>query len=179
LLGQNSKILWFTGLSGSGKSTIANKVEEILHDKGFTTYLLDGDNIRTGLNSDLKFSDADRKENIRRVGEVAKLFVDTGVIVLASFISPYRDDRHMVRQMVEKIEFLEIYVNCPIEICEERDAKGLYKKARAGEIKNFTGIDSDYEAPERPDMEIQSDKISANDAADKIVKYILKKLELD
>ena len=179
LLAQNSRILWFTGLSGSGKSTIANLVEKILHDKGFTTYILDGDNIRTGLNKDLGFSDADRKENIRRIGEVSKLFIDAGVIVLTAFISPFRDDRQMVRAMVEKFEFIEIYINCPLEVCEERDPKGLYKKVRAGEIKDFTGISSEFEVPDRPEIEIQSDKISASDAAEKIVKHILKKLELD
>lgn len=178
LLGQHSQILWFTGLPASGKSTIAGRVEELLHEQGFTTYLLDGDNIRAGLNKDLSFSGEDRRKNIRRVAEVAKLFVDCGVIVLAAFISPYRSDRQMVAKMVEKGEFTEIYINCPLEVCEERDPKGLYKKARAGELKDFTGVDAPFEAPERPPIEIQSDKMSVEEAAEKIVKVMKKKLQL-
>jgi adenylylsulfate kinase len=139
--GHKSAILWFTGLSGSGKSTLAHAVEERLFEMGVHTYVLDGDNIRTGLNKDLGFSAEDRKENIRRIGEVAKLFVDAGIMTLTAFISPYKQDRQFVRSLVKKGEFIEIYVKCPLEICERRDVKGLYKKARRGIIKNFTGID--------------------------------------
>ena len=179
LLAQNSKIIWFTGLSGSGKSTIAGRVEEMLNERGFLTYLIDGDNIRGGLNSNLGFSDEDRKENIRRIGEVAKLFVDAGVIVLAVFISPFKADRKFVRDLVDKGEFIEVFVNCPLEVCETRDPKGLYQKARAGEIKDFTGISSPFEIPERPEIEIRSDQESAEQAAEKIVRLIKPKIELD
>jgi adenylylsulfate kinase len=178
LLGQKPVILWFTGLPASGKSTIAGKVEELLHERGFATYLLDGDNIRTGLNKNLGFSDEDRNENIRRISEVAKLFVDAGVIVLAAFISPFISDRKKIREMVAKDEFIEIYINCPIEIAEQRDPKGLYKKARAGEIKDFTGINSPFEAPVNPEIEILSDCLMAKQAAEKIMKVILPKIEL-
>jgi adenylylsulfate kinase len=179
LLAQNSKILWFTGLSGSGKSTIAGRVEEMLNEKGFLTYLLDGDNIRNGLNSNLAFSDEDRSENIRRIGEVAKLFVDAGVVVLAAFISPFKKDRQFVRGRVDKGEFIEIFVNCPVEICEQRDPKGLYKKARAGEIKDFTGVNAPFEVPENPEIEIRSDQMDVEQAAEKIVRLIKPKIELD
>ncbi|WP_457755224.1 adenylyl-sulfate kinase, partial [Thermovibrio ammonificans] len=144
LKGHKSFILWFTGLSGSGKSTLSHKVEEKLYEMGVHTYVLDGDNIRQGLNKDLGFSEEDRRENIRRIGEVAKLFVDAGVAVLTAFISPYRRDREFVRNLVDKGDFIEVYVKCPLEVCEQRDPKGLYKKARAGQIKNFTGIDDPY-----------------------------------
>jgi adenylylsulfate kinase len=173
LLGQTPILLWFTGLSGSGKSTIAGKVEEHLHEQGFATYLLDGDNVRYGLNKDLGFSAEDRKENIRRVRETAKLFLDAGFIVLTAFISPFAKDRNMTRMMVGQGEFVEIYINCPIEIAEQRDTKGLYKKARAGELKDFTGIDSPFEAPTKPDIEIRSDDLSVEAAAQKILKKIL------
>lgn len=168
LMGQKPCVLWFTGLSGSGKSTLANAVEAKLHEQGYKTYLLDGDNVRHGLCSDLGFTDRDRSENIRRLGELCKLFTDAGVIVLASFISPFRRDRKMLRTMMEPGEFIEVYVNTPIEICEQRDPKGLYKKARDGIIKKFTGIDSPYEPPENPDIEI----INKGDL-DKFVKRIL------
>lgn len=151
-LDQQPCILWFTGLSGSGKSTIANALEGELYRAGHCSYLLDGDNVRHGLNKDLGFSDADRVENIRRIGEVAKLFVDAGLIVLTAFISPFRSDRELVRGLVGDGQFLEVHVQAPLEVCESRDPKGLYKKARAGEIKHFTGIDSPYEAPERPEI---------------------------
>lgn len=154
LLNQKSCVLWFTGLSGSGKSTLANNVEVQLHKQGYKTYLLDGDNVRHGLCSDLGFSERDRSENIRRLGELCKLFTDAGVIVLASFISPFRRDRKMLRTIMGHGEFIEIFVNTPIEVCEQRDSKGLYKKAREGVIKGFTGIDSPYEAPQNPDIEI-------------------------
>lgn len=161
---QKAAVIWFTGLSGSGKSTSANALERQLFAMGYNTYLLDGDNVRHGLCSDLGFSERDRVENIRRVGEVAKLMVDAGLIVLVSFISPFRRERQMVRQMLQPGEFLEVYVNTPINVCESRDPKGLYKKARAGEIRNFTGIDSPYEAPESPEIELNTAHVSMDDA---------------
>ncbi len=169
---QKPAVLWFTGLSGSGKSTIANLVEQKLYDRGRHTYTLDGDNVRHGLNKDLGFTDVDRVENIRRVGEASKLMVDAGLIVLVSFISPFISERRLARRLVEEHEFIEIFVNTPLELCEERDPKGLYKKARAGEIKNFTGIDSDYEAPEAAEIEIKTDQVSAEEAADQIIHYL-------
>ena len=179
LLAQNSKIIWFTGLSGSGKSTIAGRVEEMLNERGFLTYLLDGDNVRTGLNKNLGFNDEDRNENIRRIGEVSRLFIDAGVIVLTAFISPFKADRQLVRELVPKGDFIEIFINCPLEICELRDPKGLYKKARAGEIKDFTGISSPFEIPHRAEIEIRSDQMGVEQAAEKIVKLIKPKIELD
>ncbi|WP_338057806.1 sulfate adenylyltransferase subunit CysN [Teredinibacter turnerae] len=170
---QKPAIIWFTGLSGSGKSTTANALEKQLFAMGYSTYLLDGDNVRHGLCSDLGFSDRDRIENIRRVGEVAKLMVDAGQIVLVSFISPFRRERQMVRQMVEPGEFFEVFVNTPIDVCETRDPKGLYKKARAGEIRNFTGIDSPYEAPISPEIEVNT----AQADLDMLVRELLKRLK--
>jgi len=170
---QRSAILWFTGLSGSGKSTIANAVEIYLHSKSVRTYILDGDNIRHGLNSDLGFSDDDRKENIRRIGEASKLFIDAGVMVLTSFISPFKDDRNTVRQMVHNHEFIEIHVRCPLNVCEQRDVKGLYKKARNGEIPHFTGIDSPYEKPNEPEITVDTSVLSVEDAAKKIIDYLI------
>ena len=167
--GQKASVLWFTGLSGSGKSTIANLVEKKLHALNKHTYLLDGDNVRHGLNKDLGFTDADRVENIRRVGETARLMVDAGLITLVSFISPFRSERQMARGLLEDGEFLEVFVDTPLEICEARDIKGLYKKARAGEIKNFTGISSDYERPENAEIIIDGAKTSPEDAADQII----------
>lgn len=155
LNGHKSCVLWFTGLSGSGKSVLANAVDEKLYRKGIQSYMLDGDNIRHGLNKDLGFQTGDRIENIRRIGEVAKLFVDSGQMILTAFISPFREDRDMVRALFPKGEFFEIYVKCPLHVCEQRDPKGLYKKARNGEIKHFTGIDSPYEAPLSPDFIIE------------------------
>jgi bifunctional enzyme CysN/CysC len=169
---QKPCILWFTGLSGAGKSTIANLVERKLHAGGHMTYLLDGDNIRHGLNRDLGFTDADRVENIRRVAEVARLMVDAGLIVLVSFISPFRSERLMARELVESGEFVEIFIDTPLAEAEKRDVKGLYAKARRGEIKNFTGIDSDYEAPESPEIRIDTVKNSAEQAATRIVDYL-------
>jgi len=169
---QKPVVLWFTGLSASGKSTIANLVEKKLHARGKHTYLLDGDNVRHGLNRDLGFVDADRVENIRRVGEVAKLMTDAGLIVLTAFISPFRAERRMVRQMLEDHEFVEVFVDTPLEICEQRDPKGLYKKARSGEIKNFTGFDSPYEQPERADIHLHTGNMSAEDAADAVIAKI-------
>ncbi len=160
------------GLSGAGKSTIANLVEKRLHALGQHTYLLDGDNVRHGLNQDLGFTDADRVENIRRVAEVAKLMVDAGLIVLVSFISPFRAERRLARELVEAGEFIEVFVDTPLAVAETRDPKGLYKKARAGEIKNFTGIDSPYEPPEHPEMRIDTTASTPEDAAGQIVEYL-------
>jgi adenylylsulfate kinase len=156
LMNQRPRLIWFTGLSGSGKSTLAVQLEAQLHQLGFKTYLLDGDNIRSGLNKDLTFTDEGRVENIRRIGEVARLFLDAGVVVLSAFISPFHADREQVKKIVGDENYIEVYVNAPIEICEQRDVKGLYKKARAGEVKNFTGIDSPYEAPENPDVVVNT-----------------------
>jgi len=174
LLNQKPCILWFTGLSGSGKSTVANAVEKKLFEMGRKTYLLDGDNVRHGLNKDLGFSDLDRIENIRRIGEVSKLFVDSGLIVLTAFISPFKSDRQIARTLVNYNEFIEIYVNTPLEVCEKRDPKGLYKKARQGAIKNFTGIDSPYESPVNPQIEVETDKLDIKQSVDKIINYLIK-----
>ncbi|HNS87723.1 MAG TPA: adenylyl-sulfate kinase, partial [Parvularculaceae bacterium] len=171
---QKPCILWFTGLSGAGKSTVANLVEKRLCDLGRHTYTLDGDNVRHGLNKDLGFTDADRVENIRRVAETSKLMVDAGLIVLVSFISPFQSERRMARELVEDGEFIEVFISTPLAICEKRDVKGLYAKARRGEIKNFTGIDSDYEAPENPEIALDTSKISAADAATAIVEHLKK-----
>ncbi|CAB1369726.1 sulfate adenylyltransferase subunit CysN [Denitratisoma oestradiolicum] len=167
--GQKASVLWFTGLSGAGKSTIANLVEKKLHASGRHTYLLDGDNVRHGLNKDLGFTDADRVENIRRVAEVSKLMVDAGLITLVSFISPFRSERRMARNLVAEGEFIEVYIDTPLSIAEERDPKGLYKKARRGELKNFTGIDSPYEAPENPEIHIDTTSLTPEQAADRII----------
>ena len=164
-----SFLIWFTGLSGSGKSTIASRLEEELFNRGYHTCILDGDNVRSGLNSDLDFTDFGRKENIRRIGEVANLFVDAGITVLASFISPFREEREFVRNTVGKSNFFEVFVDCPIEECENRDVKGLYKKARTGEIPHFTGISSPYEAPESPDLVIDTSKNTVDEAVQKLI----------
>ena len=170
--GQKPAILWFTGLSGAGKSTVANLVEKKLAKAGHHTYSLDGDNVRHGLNRDLGFTDEDRVENIRRIGEVGKLFVDAGLLVTCSFISPFQSERQMVRELVDDGEFLEVFVDSPLEVCIERDPKGLYKKAQAGEIKNFTGFDSPYEAPQNPEIRIDTTSISAEEAADLVIKHL-------
>lgn len=175
LNGHKSCALWFTGLSGSGKSVLANAVDEKLYRMGIQSYVLDGDNIRHGLNKDLGFRTEDRIENIRRIGEVAKLFVDSGQVILTAFISPFREDRDMVRALFPEGEFYEIYVKCPLHVCEQRDPKGLYQKARNGEIKHFTGIDSPYEAPLSPDFIIESDQISISDGADLIITELQSK----
>ncbi|MGR5146640.1 adenylyl-sulfate kinase [Photobacterium alginatilyticum] len=172
---QKPVILWFTGLSGSGKSTIANAVEKKLFDKKCHSYLLDGDNVRHGLNKDLSFSDLERIENIRRIGEVSKLFVDSGLIVLTAFISPFIGDRQLVRELVNNDEFVEVYIDTPLEVCESRDPKGLYKKARAGEIKNFTGIDSSYEAPISPEVHVKTAELSIEECAGQVVSYLAEK----
>lgn len=169
---QKPMLLWFTGLSGSGKSTLADALERALFQRNMHTYLLDGDNVRGGLNNNLTFSPEDRTENIRRIAEVANLMLDAGLIVLASFISPYREDREMVKRIVGYKNFIEVYVNTPIEICESRDVKGLYAKARAGEIKNFTGVDAPYEPPIAADIEIDTSQISVEDAVSLILKEI-------
>lgn len=162
LHGHRGAVLWFTGLSGSGKSTVAGALEEALHQLGVSTYLLDGDNVRHGLCSDLGFSDDDRKENIRRVGEVAKLMVDAGLVVLTAFISPHRAERQMVREQLGAGRFIEVFVDTPLEVCEARDPKGLYKKARAGKLRNFTGIDAVYEAPQAPEIHLDGQQLVTN-----------------
>lgn len=169
---QKPSILWFTGLSASGKSTTANAVEQKLFELGHHTYLLDGDNVRHGLNKDLGFSDSDRVENIRRIGEMAKLFADAGLIVLSAFISPFRADRQMVRDLVEEGEFVEIYMATPLSVCEQRDPKGLYRKAREGEIKNFTGIDSAYEEPESPEISLNTAECDVEGCAEQVITYL-------
>ena len=171
---QRPVMVWFTGLSGAGKSTVANALESWLFDAGFHSYLLDGDNIRQGLNKDLGFSDKDRVENIRRIGEVGKLLADSGLIALSAFISPFRADRQMVRSLFAPGEFIEVHVATPLDVCEERDPKGLYKKARAGAIRQFTGIDSPYEAPDNPELVIDTSKASIEQATLQIVDYLRK-----
>jgi bifunctional enzyme CysN/CysC len=169
---QKPCVVWLTGLSGAGKSTIANLVEKKLHADGRQTYLLDGDNVRHGLNRDLGFTDADRVENIRRVGEVARLMVDAGLIVLVSFISPFRAERSMARSLVEPGEFVEVFVDTPLATAESRDVKGLYKMARRGELKNFTGIDSPYEAPENPELRLDTTRLTPEAGADAVIAYL-------
>ena len=172
MLNQKGIVIWFTGLSGSGKSTLANAVEKILYEKNHLTFVLDGDNIRHGLNKDLGFSPQDREENIRRIGEVAKLFSDAGVIVMTAFISPYKKDRDLARVMVDENRFVEVYCSCSLDVCEKRDPKGLYKKARAGEIKQFTGIDAPYEAPDNYEIIIETDKQSLDGSTLAVLKYL-------
>lgn len=176
LLKQKAMLIWFTGLSGSGKSTLAVQLEAQLYAKGFATYLLDGDNVRTGLNKDLSFGDEGRVENIRRIGEVSKLMLDAGLIVLSAFISPFKADRDQVRQIVGAENYVEVFVDTPLEICEQRDVKGLYKKARAGEVKNFTGIDSPYERPEKPDVIIPTHQMSVDESLTLLLNYIEPKI---
>lgn len=177
LLGQNAKLIWFTGLSGSGKSTLAVQLEAQLHAHGFKTYLLDGDNIRTGLNSDLEFTEEGRIENIRRIGEVSKLLLDAGIVVLSAFISPFKTDRDKVRNLVGEENYIEVFVDASMELCEQRDVKGLYKKARAGEVKNFTGIHARYEVPETPDIRIPTGSLSVEESIEKLLKVVLPKIE--
>jgi bifunctional enzyme CysN/CysC len=169
---QKPCVLWFTGLSGSGKSTIADELEKKLHELGKHTMLLDGDNVRHGLNRDLGFTDQDRVENIRRIAEVSKLMVSSGLITIVSFISPFRSERSMARRLFNDGEFIEIYIDTPIEVCEARDSKGLYKKARAGQLKNFTGIDSDYEAPEMSEIVLQNSDANIDDLVNNILDYL-------
>ena len=175
LLGQKGVTLWFTGLSGSGKSTVAHEVEKILYERGHASFVLDGDNIRHGLNKDLGFSPEDREENIRRIGEVAHLFTEAGIITLTSFISPYRSDRQKARELAKEGDFIEIYVSCPLEECERRDPKGLFKKARAGVIPEFTGISAPYEEPENPEIVVETDKNSVTECANIIIAYLEEK----
>jgi adenylylsulfate kinase len=177
LHGHKAYLLWFTGLSGSGKSTLANLVEMELHKKGLSTYILDGDNIRQGINKDLCFNPEDRTENIRRIAEISNLMIDAGVFTLAAFISPYIKDREVVKNIVKVENFIEIYVNTSLEECERRDVKGLYKKARAGEIKNMTGVSAPYEAPVNPDLEVITDGHSIEENVKTILEFITKKLK--
>ncbi|MFN2747420.1 adenylyl-sulfate kinase [Bacillus sp. z60-18] len=170
-----SGVLWFTGLPGSGKSTLANKVDRRLHQRNIRSYVLDGDNVRHGLNKGLGFSKEDRTENLRRIGEVAKLFVDSGQIVLTAFVSPYRKDRDQIRKLFPESEFIEIYISCPVSICEQRDPKGLYRKARKGEIRDFTGIDAPYESPADPELIIDTNRCGADEAADMVIAYLQEK----
>lgn len=177
LLNQHSKVIWFTGLSGAGKTTIAQNLERVLYDKGYLTQILDGDNIRSGINNNLTFTEADRLENIRRIAEVSKLLVDSGVITLNSFISPTNEIREMAKQIIGPENFVEVFVNTPIEICEQRDVKGLYERARRGEIKNFTGIDSPFDAPENPDIELHTHLHTIDESVQKCLDVILPKIE--
>jgi adenylylsulfate kinase len=172
LNGHKSCVLWFTGLSGAGKSTLAHAVEEQLHQLGCRTFVLDGDNVRHGLSSNLGFSEDDRRENIRRIGEAAKLMIEAGVIAMTAFISPFRADREAVRNLMPHGDFLEIYCKAALETCESRDVKGLYKKARAGEIKNYTGIDSPYEAPEKPELVVDTDALSIEQSVNEVLKLL-------
>ena len=175
LLNQKGVTIWLTGLSGSGKSTIAVELEHALIENRHQAYILDGDNIRHGLNKNLGFSPEDRTENIRRIGEVAKLFTDAGIITIAAFISPYREDRDAVRKLLNDGEFIEVYVECPLDVCEERDTKGLYKKARAGEVKDFTGISAPYEEPLNPELTIDSSKQTVEESTRAILNYLEEK----
>ena len=172
LNGHKSVVIWFTGLSGSGKSTLAHSIEEELHKLGCATFVLDGDNVRHGLSANLTFSDNDRKENIRRIGEVAKLMIEAGVIAMTAFISPFKKDRNLVRQLLPQGDFIEIYCKASLEICESRDVKGLYKRARAGEIKNYTGIDSSYEVPDNPELIIDTDSELLQDSVAKVIDFL-------
>lgn len=178
LHGHNSFVIWFIGLSGSGKSTLASLLEQKLYQKGMSTYILDGDNIRSGLNKDLDFSESSRRENIRRIGEVAHLMVDAGLITITAFISPFHEEREMVRQMVGDDRYIEVYVDCPLEECEKRDVKGLYAKARKGEISSFTGISSPFEIPQNPDVTVKTAEMSVEDGVEQIMKAITEKLKL-
>lgn len=177
-MNQRAVMIWFTGLSGSGKSTLAVQLEAQLSDLGFKTYLLDGDNIRAGLNKDLSFTDEGRIENIRRIGEVAKLLLDAGVVVLSAFISPFQADRQQVKEIVGAKNYVEVFVDAPLEVCEQRDVKGLYKKARAGEVKNFTGIDSPYEAPANADVVLPTGELSVEESIAKLMNFVVPKIQL-
>ena len=177
-IGQRSKVVWLTGLSGSGKSTIAQHLERLLFTEGYLPQVLDGDNIRVGINNNLGFSVEDRRENIRRIAEVAKLYLDSGLICVASFISPTREIRQMAKDIIGTEHFIEIFINAPLEVCEQRDVKGLYAKARKGEIKGFTGIDSPYETPEHPALEIRTDELSLEEATQRIYDYLKTRISL-
>jgi len=173
--GHRSVILWFTGLSGAGKSTLAHAVEERLFERGVRTFVLDGDNVRHGLCADLGFSDMDRKENIRRIGEMAKLFVEAGVVAMTAFISPFREDRARIRSLVADSDFIEIYCRCSVSVCEQRDVKGLYRRARAGEIRDFTGISSPYEEPENPELTLATGEMPLEECVDAVMDVLLKR----
>jgi len=177
LINQKPILIWLSGLSGSGKSTIANDLEKKLYENGFLSYLLDGDNIRIGLNKDLGFSDDDRKENIRRISEVSRLMLDAGLIVITAFISPFEEERELAKSLVKKENYFLVHVDCSVEKCEERDVKGLYKKARRGEIKNFTGIDSPYEIPESPNLIVDTEKENVDQSVEKIYSAIKSKIK--
>ena len=177
LLDQHARVIWMTGLSGSGKTTIARNIEMELNKRGFLTQILDGDNVRTGINKNLGFSVEDRYENIRRISEVSKLFMNCGIICINSFISPTKEIRDMAKDIIGKEHFIEVYVNAPVEVCEERDVKGLYKKARKGEIKNFTGIDSPFDAPKKPAIELKTDELSIEESVAKSLAVILPIIE--
>lgn len=177
LLNQHARVIWMTGLSGSGKTTVAQSIERELNKRGFLTQILDGDNVRTGINNNLGFSEEDRYENIRRISEVSKLFMNCGIICINSFISPTKEIRNMAMEIIGKENFIEVYVNAPIEVCEQRDVKGLYKKARKGEIKNFTGIDSPFDAPENPAIELRTDQMTIEESAAKSLEVILPIIE--
>ena len=168
-----SALLWFTGMSGSGKSTVAHAVEALLYDHGVRTYVLDGDNIRHGLNKDLGLSPEDRKENIRRIAEVSKIMVDAGILVFCAFIAPYRESRAFVRELMGDLPYFECFVKCPLDVCEQRDPKGLYAKARSGEIKNMTGISAPYEEPENPDLVLETDTSSLDESVDRVMRFLI------
>ncbi|MFY0600335.1 MAG: adenylyl-sulfate kinase [Cyclobacteriaceae bacterium] len=178
-LGYKPFLIWFVGLSGSGKSTLASALEKRLFDEGKNTYILDGDNIRGGLNQDLDFSNKSRKENIRRIAEVSKLFVDAGTVVLTAFITPFAEERQKIKNLIGESNFIEVFVNCPLEECEKRDVKGLYAKARRGEIKNFTGIDSPFEEPTAADIIVESHKVSIEEGAEAIYKVVKEKININ
>tara|TARA_B100001758_G_C18259038_1_gene530016 strand:- start:40 stop:654 length:615 start_codon:yes stop_codon:yes gene_type:complete len=176
LLDQKSKVIWMTGLSGSGKTTIAKIIEQNLHSQGILSQLLDGDNIRVGISNNLSFSSKDRKENIRRIAEVSKLFINCGIVTLNCFISPTIEIRELAKNIIGKDNFIEVFINAPIAICEDRDVKGLYKKARKGDIDNFTGVSAPYEIPENPELEIDTSILSINESAQKVLNYIIPKI---
>jgi adenylylsulfate kinase len=177
-LSQKARVIWFTGLSGAGKTTLAKRLEEELFARNYLVQILDGDNIRSGINNNLSFSDEDRRENIRRIAEVSKLFLNCGIIAINSFISPTHDIRHLAMEVIGKDDFIEVYINAPLEVCEERDVKGLYAKARRGEIKDFTGIDSPFEVPEGADIEIHTDQLSIEESVQKLLEFLLPKIML-
>ena len=178
LLNQKGKVIWLTGLSGSGKTTIAKGIEEVLHREGFVCQVLDGDNIRSGINNNLGFSDEDRLENIRRIAEVSKLFINCGIITINSFISPTEKIRQIAKDIIGAEDFISVYINAPVSVCEQRDVKGLYRKARAGEIKDFTGVNAVFEPPVDPDVEVKTDQLSSGDSVEKILTYILPHIRL-
>jgi adenylylsulfate kinase len=173
LLNQKGKVIWLTGLSGSGKTTVARGIERALHKRGFICQVLDGDNIRSGINNNLGFSDEDRMENIRRIAEVSKLFINCGIITINSFISPTEKIRNMAKEIIGEDDFIGVYVNAPMSVCEQRDVKGLYKKARAGEIKDFTGVDAAFEPPANPDVEVRTDLLSLAESVDRIIGHVV------